>query len=78
MEPLPEDSDVNYEFVDEITGGKNADVLAHLERHGVGIEEGPVPRTGARGPIESVYFRDPDGAVLEFIHLTKYDTTVRP
>jgi len=30
------------------------------------IEEGPVRRTGATGPIESVYIRDPDGNLLEF------------
>ncbi len=29
------------------------------------IEEGPVPRTGTRGPITSVYLRDPDGNLIE-------------
>ena len=41
------------------------DVVAHLGRIGVIIEEGPVPRTGATGPILSVYFRDPDGNLIE-------------
>ena len=40
-------------------------VLAHLQAQQVTIEEGPVPRTGALGPIESVYFRDPDGNLIE-------------
>ena len=41
--------------------------VAHLERHGVAIELGPVPRAGARGDGTSVYFRDPDGSLLELI-----------
>ncbi|VAW01867.1 biphenyl-2,3-diol 1,2-dioxygenase III-related protein [hydrothermal vent metagenome] len=32
---------------------------------GVEIIEGPVPRTGATGPISSIYIRDPDGNLLE-------------
>ncbi len=40
---------------------------AHLDRHGVAVELGPVARHGARGPGVSVYFRDPDGSLLEFI-----------
>lgn len=41
------------------------EVIAHLQDRGVTIEEGPVPRTGATGPIRSVYFRDPDGNLVE-------------
>jgi catechol 2,3-dioxygenase-like lactoylglutathione lyase family enzyme len=33
----------------------------------VAVELGPVPRNGARGPALSVYFRDPDGSLLEFL-----------
>ncbi|MFQ5508936.1 MAG: VOC family protein [Leptospirillia bacterium] len=40
-------------------------VITHLEDCGVEVEEGPVMRTGARGPIESVYLRDPDGNLIE-------------
>lgn len=42
-----------------------ASVVAHLEREGVAIEIGPDMRTGATGPIESVYFRDPDENLVE-------------
>ena len=40
-------------------------MIAHLHACGVAIEEGPVPRTGATGPIRSVYCRDPDGNLVE-------------
>jgi len=40
-------------------------VLEHLAQQGVAVERGPVARTGAAGPIESVYFRDPDGNLIE-------------
>ena len=43
------------------------EAIAHLARHGVEIELGPVERFGARGPSTSVYFRDPDGSLLELI-----------
>ncbi len=42
-----------------------ADWQAHLARCDVMIEEGPVGRTGARGPILSLYIRDPDGNLIE-------------
>lgn len=41
------------------------DVIAHLNEHGVAIIEGPVQRTGATGPIRSVYLRDPDQNLIE-------------
>ena len=40
-------------------------VIEHLGACGVAIEEGPVMRTGATGPIRSVYLRDPDGNLIE-------------
>ena len=44
-------------------------VVRELQKLGIPIVEGPVGRTGALGPIESVYLRDPDGNLVE---LSKY------
>ena len=41
------------------------DVIARLAQNKIGIIEGPVMKTGARGPIRSVYVRDPDGNLVE-------------
>ena len=48
------------------TGGID-EAIEHLEGHGVEVEIGPVLRHGAGGAGTSVYFRDPDGNLLEFI-----------
>lgn len=48
-----------------IADGRLEDVVAHLRACGVPILEGPVRRTGAVGPILSVYFRDPDQNLIE-------------
>ena len=42
-----------------------ADWRAHLAASDVAVEDGPVRRTGATGPILSLYLRDPDGNLLE-------------
>jgi catechol 2,3-dioxygenase-like lactoylglutathione lyase family enzyme len=47
--------------------GPVEEAIAHLERHGVAVELGPVERYGVQGAGTSVYFRDPDGSLLEFI-----------
>lgn len=48
-----------------IAAGTLDAVVAHLKAEGVAIEQGPVKRSGALGPINSVYFRDPDGNLVE-------------
>lgn len=48
-----------------IAQGTLAGVIDHLQACGVPILEGPVKRTGALGPITSVYFRDPDQNLIE-------------
>ena len=45
------------------------EVMAHLQRCDVAIEEGPVPRTGATGALMSVYIRDPDRNLIELANL---------
>ncbi|HEU0202302.1 MAG TPA: VOC family protein [Burkholderiaceae bacterium] len=64
-QPVPGAIDVCF-----ITETPLTQVIAHLQAAGVTIEEGPVARTGARGPITSVYFRDPDGNLIE---VSNYD-----
>ena len=59
---LPGNSDLCFEWP-----GPIADAIAHLAKHGVAVELGPVPRNGAKGPGTSVYFRDPDGSLMEFM-----------
>jgi len=48
-----------------ITETPMAQLQAHLQACGVAIEQGPVPRTGATSKLLSVYFRDPDGNLVE-------------
>lgn len=48
-----------------VVGTSITAALAHLEACGVPLIEGPVRRTGACGPILSIYFRDPDGNLIE-------------
>ena len=59
---MPGGSDLCFEWHGPIEGA-----VEHLRRLGVSVEIGPVERRGARGTGTSVYFRDPDGSLLEFI-----------
>ena len=47
--------------------GPIEDAVEHLKHHGVAVETGPLTRPGAGGEGTSVFFRDPDGSLLEFI-----------
>ncbi|MEK9804015.1 MAG: VOC family protein [Curvibacter sp.] len=58
--PTPGSADLCF-----LTSVPLAQVQAHLAACGVGVTEGPVQRTGAQGPILSVYFRDPDLNLIE-------------
>ena len=58
----PGGSDLCFEWP-----GPIAEAAAHLAAEGVAVELGPVPRVGAKGGGTSVYFRDPDGSLLELI-----------
>jgi catechol 2,3-dioxygenase-like lactoylglutathione lyase family enzyme len=58
--PTPGSADLCF-----VTSMSVSDVVEHLRACGVELLEGPVQRTGAVGPIMSVYFRDPDGNLIE-------------
>jgi catechol 2,3-dioxygenase-like lactoylglutathione lyase family enzyme len=47
--------------------GTADEAVEHLAARGVEVELGPVDRSGAHGSGRSVYFRDPDGSLLELI-----------
>ncbi len=58
--PTPGSADVCF-----VTSVPLPNVISYLASCGVKLLEGPVQRTGARGPIMSVYFRDPDMNLIE-------------
>jgi catechol 2,3-dioxygenase-like lactoylglutathione lyase family enzyme len=58
----PGNSDLCFEWMGPID-----DAIAHLKAHGVAIVSGPLRRFGAEGEGTSVYFRDPDGSLMEFM-----------
>ncbi len=60
LRPTPGSADICLIVDDDI-----GDVLAELAAAGVPVEDGPVERTGATGPIASCYLRDPDHNLVE-------------
>ncbi|MBJ6372298.1 VOC family protein [Sedimentitalea arenosa] len=58
--PRPGSADLCF-----LTDRPLADWQAHLQAHGIAVIDGPVRRTGATGPIRSIYLRDPDGNLIE-------------
>ncbi|MCE7028279.1 VOC family protein [Jiella avicenniae] len=59
---MPGNSDLCFRWHGPIAGAAE-----HLAAKGVAVELGPVERRGALGSGRSVYFRDPDGSLMEFI-----------
>jgi catechol 2,3-dioxygenase-like lactoylglutathione lyase family enzyme len=58
--PVPGSADLCF-----VTKANPDSVKAQWQAQGVAIEDGPVARAGARGPMTSVYCRDPDGNLIE-------------
>lgn len=58
--PTPGSADLCF-----LTDASLDDWLHHLAIHQVDVIEGPVARTGAQGPITSIYMRDPDENLIE-------------
>jgi catechol 2,3-dioxygenase-like lactoylglutathione lyase family enzyme len=52
--------------------------ITHLHERGVAIVDGPSRRAGAQGPIESVYFRDPDGNLVEVSNVVERGDPIAP
>ena len=60
LRPAPGSADLCF-----VTQTPVSVVADHLRAHSIPIIEGPVEKTGAFGPLLSIYFRDPDGNLIE-------------
>ncbi len=49
-----------------------ADIARHLAERGLAVIEGPVRRSGAAGPLLSLYLRDPDGNLIEVANVLEH------
>jgi catechol 2,3-dioxygenase-like lactoylglutathione lyase family enzyme len=58
--PTPGSADICF-----IADVELEEVIDHLRSLAIPVVEGPVQRAGAKGPIHSVYVRDPDGNLIE-------------
>lgn len=65
LHPTPGSGDLCF-----ITASPLSEIISHLQAHGVEIIEGPVKRSGATGPVTSIYIRDPDRNLIE---IAKYE-----
>ncbi len=62
-------------FCIALSEGSWQELLERLEANAVRIEEGPVPRWGAHGTGTSVYFRDPEGNLIEARYYSGYNSS---
>lgn len=70
LQPTPGSADLCF-----VTRENIDQIIDQLNACGVEILAGPVPRTGAVGAISSVYFRDPDGNLIELSNYERSNLT---